>query len=290
MEWDEDSFDTESATVGGWCIEMLGHFPPRASSSTRNLTSPWTKDGSGSASRPGEAITHRRSIHEKNPILRFLRRLGRWAISLALLLALTVLGVNLYVTRAAARYILTPEAAAERTDFACALILGCAVLADGRPSAMLADRLGTGAALYASGTVPKLILSGDHGVQYYNEVGVMHRWCLEAGISPEDLFLDHAGFSTYESVYRARDIFECRCPLIVTQRYHLYRAVWAARALGMDAWGVAAPGDDYFGQLHRDIREIAARVKDFFFVLLDVPPTFLGDAIPISGSGLATLD
>ena len=130
-------------------------------------------------------------------------------------------------------------------------------------------------------------MSGDHGREYYDEVGVMRDWCLERGVPSDDIFLDHAGFSTYESVYRARDVFECSTPVIVTQQYHLYRAVYSARALGLNAYGVASDPVEYSGQLFRDAREALARVKDFFYVMFDVQPTFLGDVIPVSGDGNA---
>ena len=97
--------------------------------------------------------------------------------------------------------------------------------------------------------------------------------------------MDHAGFSTYESMYRARDIFQAKKIVIVSQQYHLYRAVYDARALGLEAYGVAAEDISYWGQGMRDLREILARNKDVLWCLLQPEPTFLGEAIPISGNG-----
>ena len=106
-----------------------------------------------------------------------------------------------------------------------------------------------------------------------------------AGVPSTNVFMDHAGFSTYESMYRARDVFCAERVIVVSQRYHLYRVVYDARALGLEAWGVAAEDIAYLGQTLRDVREILARNKDYFYCLFRPEPTFLGEAIPISGNG-----
>lgn len=172
-------------------------------------------------------------------------------------------------------------------DADCILVLGAAVRGD-TPSKMLRDRLDVGIALYQAGIAPKLLLSGDNGQQYYNEVTVMLRYSLEAGVPAEDIFLDHAGFSTYESMYRAGAVFQVERAVIVTQGYHLSRALYDARGLGLEAVGVASDQQVYGGQDYRDLREIAARVKDFFMVILKPEPTFLGPVIPIGGDGRTT--
>ena len=150
---------------------------------------------------------------------------------------------------------------------------------------MLRDRLDMGLRLLDLGAGPKLLMSGDHGQTDYDEVNVMKNYALDRGIASQDVFMDHAGFSTYESMYRARDIFCAETVIIVSQQYHLSRAVYDARALGLDAWGVAAEDINYLGQLMRNIREILARNKDFFYCLIQPEPTFLGEPIPIWGDG-----
>ena len=172
----------------------------------------------------------------------------------------------------------------------CVLVLGAGVRDDGSPSHMLEDRLKTGVALYDSGTAPKLLMSGDHGSKDYNEVSVMKEFAVKHGISSSDIFMDHAGFSTYESLYRARDVFKAERIVIVSQGYHLYRALYIAQSLGIDAVGVSADLRTYSGQDMRDIREIAARTKDFFMCIFHPKPTYLGDAIPVSGNGDLTND
>ncbi len=104
------------------------------------------------------------------------------------------------------------------------------------------------------------------------------------------VFMDHAGFSTYESIYRARDVFKAEKVIIVTQKYHLYRALYIADRLGLEAFGVACDTREYAGQSYRDIREYAARVKDFLVCIVKPEPTYLGEAIPVSGDGDATND
>ncbi len=186
--------------------------------------------------------------------------------------------------------IIAPDALPDNLQFDCILVLGCGVKDDGRPSDMLADRLKRGVALYQSGAAPKLLMSGDHGRAEYNEVGTMKQYAIDAGIPSTDVFMDHAGFSTYESIYRARSIFGVQRILIVTQEYHLPRALYIAKSFGLQAYGVAADYRTYRGQTMRDIREILARVKDFGTSLFQPAPTFSGPAIPINGSGDLTND
>lgn len=172
------------------------------------------------------------------------------------------------------------------------LILGAYVLPDGTLSTMLKDRVMTGYELYSNGKAPKIIVSGDHGRQEYDEVNTMKDFIKNEGVDGQDIFMDHAGFSTYESLYRARDIFQVKKVIIVTQRYHLMRAVFIARELGLQAYGVASDRHDYGPVMTSyEIREMAARNKDFLMARYIKPqPTFLGEAIPVFGDGGATDD
>ena len=201
-----------------------------------------------------------------------------------------VFGVNAYVQASVQDRILTEEQAAELEEIDCVLVLGCGLEADGSPSPMLHDRLQQGVALYQKEAAPKLLVSGDHGREEYDEVNAMKRFAEEQGVPSEDVFMDHAGFSTYESVYRARDIFQVRRMAIVTQEYHLSRALYIAKRLGIEAWGVPADPRTYSGQTARDLREILARDKDFLTCILKPKPTYLGKAIPVNGNGNLTND
>lgn len=197
---------------------------------------------------------------------------------------------NGYVKRSTADQILTSEQAAALEDIDCILVLGCLVKADGTPSDMLYDRISVGVTLYQNGTSQKLLMSGDHGQKEYDEVNTMKTCAIDAGVPSEDIFMDHAGFSTYESVYRAKEIFGADKIVIVTQEYHLYRALYVANALGMEAYGVSADLRGYSGQTKRDVREILARIKDMGYSLFKPAPTYLGDPISLDQSGDITND
>lgn len=217
-----------------------------------------------------------------------LRRLAFIAAGLCLLAALLLLTANLAMRAAGSRIISEQQAALLDAD--CILVLGAGVTGSGSPSPMLADRLATGVALYQAQAAGKLLMSGDHGQKAYDEVNAMKDYAIAGGVPSGDVFMDHAGFSTYESIYRCRDVFAAQKIIIVTQRYHLYRALYIAESLGLTAYGVAADSRAYAGQGLRDLREIAARAKDFLNCLFQPQPTFLGETIPVSGDGDDTND
>lgn len=204
--------------------------------------------------------------------------------------------VNFYVKHSAGKRITTIEAlledlehhADEKAD--AVLVLGAKVRASGEMSPMLKERVDYGIEIYKQGLAKKIIMSGDHSREDYDEVNTMKSYAVEQGVPSEDIFMDHAGFSTYESMYRAREIFQADRVIVVTQKYHLYRAVYDARAFSMDAAGVACDQAVYRGDRYRKLREMLARLKDFGYTVLKPKPTFLGDAIPVSGNGNVTND
>ncbi|MBQ8911958.1 MAG: YdcF family protein [Clostridia bacterium] len=202
----------------------------------------------------------------------------------------TLFSVNGYVKDYGRGRLLSLEEAAKLEKVDCILVLGCYVHPDGNPSDMLADRIKQGIALYEKGASDKLLMSGDHGQTEYNEVFAMKQTALDAGVPSSDIFMDHAGFSTYESLYRAREIFGAKKILIVSQEYHLYRALHVAKELGLEAYGVSADLHSYWGQQARDTREVLARAKDFVYGILKPKPTYLGDPITIKGDGDVTND
>lgn len=214
---------------------------------------------------------------------------GLVLLTLAAVVIVGVLGINAYVVLSTRNKILAPEELADY-NADCILVLGCLVKDDGTPSNMLHDRLQRGVELYEMGAAPKLLMSGDHGRADYDEVNAMKQFALDAGIPSADVFMDHAGFSTYESLYRAKEVFGVKKVVIVTQKYHLYRALYIADQLGLEAVGVAADYRSYAGQTYRNIREILARNKDFLTGIFQPEPTYLGEMIPIFGSGDLTND
>ena len=168
------------------------------------------------------------------------------------------------------------------------VVLGALVNPDGSPSHVLQDRLDCGVELYAAGAAPKIIVSGDNGTLTYNEVAAMKDYLVKRGIPSEDVFCDHAGFSTYESMYRAKHVFGCQRIVVATQTYHLYRALYAAHALGLKAVGTPSEVRAYGGQLWFSTREAAARTKDFFKAITQPPSTFVGEPISLAQSGDVT--
>lgn len=210
--------------------------------------------------------------------------------SLFLLGLISVFAVNGYVVAKGKDRIISTDKAATITDVDCIIVLGCQVKEDGTLSHMLRDRLSRGVELYHAGAAPKLLMSGDHGRTNYNEVGAMKQYAIDNGVPSQDVFMDHAGFSTYETMYRAKEIFQAKKVIIVTQEYHLYRAVYIAQALGLEAYGVTSDQHTYGGQTIRDVREVLARCKDFATSILKPKPTYLGEVIPISGNGDQTND
>lgn len=210
--------------------------------------------------------------------------------SLLIIGTTTIFAINAHVKNVGGNKIITPEEAATLDGVDCILVLGCLVKSDGSPSDMLSDRLRCGIELYQQGSAPKIIMSGDHGKADYDEVNAMKQAAIAAGIPSNDVFMDHAGFSTYETIYRAKEIFKANKIIIVTQEYHLYRALYIAEQLGLDAYGVNADYRSYSGQLNREIREMLARCKDFLNTIFKPEPTYLGEIIPVSGNGDITND
>ena len=208
---------------------------------------------------------------------------------LCALIGIMMLSINFYVVNKTKSKIVTEKQAKELENVDCILVLGAGIWGD-KPSPMLEDRLLQGIALYNNQTSSKIIMSGDHGKEEYDEVNVMKDFAIEKGVKSEDIFMDHACFSTYDSVYRAKEIFKAQKIIIVTQKYHLHRALYVAEKLGIEAYGVASDPREYRGQVVRELREVLARDKDFFKCIIKPEPTYLGDTIPVSGNGDATND
>ncbi len=194
---------------------------------------------------------------------------------------------NVVVYSSAKGSIVTADEA-KNYDADCILVLGAGVREDGTPSLMLRDRLLTAIELYENRSAPKLLMSGDHGRVDYNEVECMKNFAVEHGVSEDDIFLDHAGFCTYDSVVRAKEVFGAEKIIVVTQKYHIYRAIYIAQAFDMDCVGVPADEIVYRGQSIRDIRESIARTKDFIFTVIKPAPKYLGEKISLTGSGKIT--
>ncbi|MCL1951831.1 MAG: YdcF family protein [Oscillospiraceae bacterium] len=199
-------------------------------------------------------------------------------------------GVNLYMARTQAPRILSPEQAAQLEGVDCVLVLGAKVMPGGAPSHMLEDRCRRAVELFGAGAAPVLLMSGDHGQWEYDEVSCMKQYAVDHGVPSAAVFMDHAGFSTYDSMYRARDVFRAKKIIVVTQRYHLFRALYIARRLGLDAVGVSSDYRPYATQAQNSAREFLARCKAFAVCVFRPKPKYLGPPIPLYLDGDLTND
>lgn len=213
-----------------------------------------------------------------------------WLIFAAVILTLTIVGINLYIViKEKSRIVSLEEAAKFQAD--CIVVLGAGIRDDGSPTWMLEDRIKIGDKLYQNHAADKIIMSGDHGRENHDEVNTMKSYAMGEGIPSEDIFMDHAGFETYDSLYRARDIFGAKKVIIVTQEYHLYRALYIADQLGLDARGVTSDLRFYSKKMaYWKFREYLARVKSFVKCITQPEPKYLGDTIDLSVSGDVTND
>lgn len=196
-------------------------------------------------------------------------------------------GINIYVKQSIKKRIIRVSDARELEDVDCIIVLGASVYEDG-PSIMLQDRLDKAIDLYKNGCAPKILMSGDHGGEYYDEVTVMKNYAVDAGVPSEDIFKDHYGYSTYDTMYRAKNIYGAKKVIIVTQDYHLARSLYIAKKLGLDAYGVASEDVKYNGQLKRDIREYFAIVKDFGKVIIKPKAKKMGEKVSLDQNGDVT--
>ena len=170
------------------------------------------------------------------------------------------------------------------------IVLGCMVYDDSTPSPMLDRRIQMGVKAYKLGIARKILLSGDHGTKGYDEVNVMRKVALENGVPSEDIFMDHAGFSTYETMYRAVHVFGIKKAVVVTQNYHLYRSVYNAENLGMDACGIDSGNEGFIINPKSYPREFLAQAKDVVKCIFKPESTYVGEPIDIKGNGEVTLD
>ncbi len=170
-----------------------------------------------------------------------------------------------------------------------AIIFGAKAV-NGKMSPMFEDRVISALSLYDAKKVDKILVSGDHGSKDYDEVNAAKDYLVSKGADAEDIFTDYAGFDTYDTIYRAKEVFGVESAILVTQKYHLCRAIYISKSLGLKATGYASDLHNYPGSEIYGIREMFARVKAFFDVILKSKPKFLGEKIPISGDGRKSWD
>lgn len=183
-------------------------------------------------------------------------------ITIMTIIVLSPLLINLYVILNTTSNIITKEAYQQLKDVDYILVLGASVRRE-RPSPMLEDRLKKAIELYNINTQNKILVTGDHTKEDYDEVTIMKNYLLENNIPEEKIIMDPAGVSTYDSIFRVQKQLKAKKIIIVSQKYHLYRALYIANSLGIEAYGVPADDIKYKGATYREVREILARNKDF---------------------------
>ena len=209
----------------------------------------------------------------------------------ALLVLLGTFGVNGWVCLSTQGDMETvDEAIATEHEFdaQCIVVLGAGINFNGTPSTILRDRLDVAIELYKGGVAPKIIMSGDNSDSSYNEVMAMALYAIDQGVPADDIFCDHAGVNTYDSMIRLKTVFDVKRCIVVTQQYHLYRAVYTARGLGIDARGVASDLHEYAGMDDYEQREFFARIKDFYQVLTKPNSAKLSSPVSLEQSGTVT--
>ncbi len=210
---------------------------------------------------------------------KFLKIICKFVIALAIAVTVITTVINIGIIAYGSLNIKSGEQA--NGEYDCIIILGTSVYGD-TPSVQLQDRLDCGIELYETGKCKYIVVSGDGMSDYYDETTVMYNYLTEKGVDKNAIYIDKAGLSTYDSLYRAKELLDVKCPLIVTQKYHLYRAVFIARCLGMDAVGVAAnkDGNNPISIIYRNFREIFSRVKSIYSVIIKPESEYLTE-IPI---------
>lgn len=216
---------------------------------------------------------------------KFINKRKKPLIALAILATFAIcflLGLSLRIKYTTKNYIFSNQV--NLPEAYTVIVLGASVKSDGELSIMLRDRVESALLLYKEGKVKRFLLSGDNGSTYYNEPSAMKKYLLERGVPETDIFLDYAGFDTYDSVYRASYIFDVDRAIVVSQRFHLPRAIYIARSMDLDFYGYTGDRRIYEQESRNRLRELLANLKAWGELLIDKEPHFLGDKIPITGT------
>lgn len=190
-----------------------------------------------------------------------MKKIFKYILIVLIVIILVPVIINFYVILSTKNRIVSGDSEL-LTDIDYIVVLGAGIRR-GKPSPMLEDRLKTGISLYNNDISNKILITGDHMNDDYDEVTVMKNYLLEHGIPEEDIITDNYGISTYDSIYRVKNVYKSNKVVIVSQRYHLYRALFLSDNLDLESYGVEANLRYYYGQWYREIREILARNKDF---------------------------
>ena len=220
---------------------------------------------------------------------RKIRRIKFKIFTFILMSIMLLVGINFYMVNSVENRIISKNQFKKLNNIDCIIILGSGMNGD-KPTPILEARLKKGKELYNLNITNKIIVSGDHGRVEHDEVNLMKDYLIKEGIPSENIFMDHAGFSTYETMYRAKEIFKVKKAVLVTQKYHMYRSLYIADKLGLKTYGVITDYQKYNNYHIRESREFLARDKDFFKVIIKPKPKYLGKPIPITKNGDLTND
>ena len=213
-----------------------------------------------------------------------LHRVAIYIMEVCILAALACGALYLYIVYTTSASIFSSINNVPHTQ--AAMVLGASVTAEGALSPILKERADEAIALYQAGKVDKILVTGDNATLTHDEVDPVGKYMMALGIPKDDIFLDHAGFDTYSSMYRARDVFEVQSVTIVSQPFHLPRAVFIAQSLGLTAYGASAGNGELY--LYNSVREIPSSVKAVYDIIFARVPEYLGEQYPIEGDGEPT--
>ena len=202
------------------------------------------------------------------------------ALYLAIIGLVAIVSVNYYVKSSTKKHIYYSLKKFPKNDVG--IVFGAGINGD-QPSKYLKDRLDAGIALYKANRINKILLSGDNGRDEYDELTVMKNYCYKHGVDTTKIFIDYAGFDTYSTMYRAKHIFNIKKATLISQEYHLNRAIYIGQKLGIKSVGYSANNGEYLGYKYVTFREYGSIFKSFFDVLRNREPRFLGNPIDING-------
>ena len=222
-------------------------------------------------------------------IINAFKNILKYIFTLSLVFAVFFIVIQVYVDSYARPYVFTSKEKIPQCQ--AVMVLGASVYSDGTPSPILKERLLHAYEMYKEKKAEKIIVSGDHGTQNYDEVNTMKNYLLELGVNDEDIFMDHAGFDTYDSMYRAKEIFKVSSLIVSTQDFHIKRAVYIANKLGIKAYGYPCEDKEKYSMTYLNARESLAKVKAVIETdILKRKSKYQGEEIPIWKSGTLTND
>lgn len=221
-------------------------------------------------------------------IIKLAKRLFIFGFISIVLIVIIAWRINAHIVKSTQTHIVENVAQAEPAY--TAIVLGSLVFNENKVSGTVRHRCDKAIELYQAGKVKRLLVSGDHGTKAYDEVNAMKNYLVKMGVPEKDIFMDHAGFNTYDTMVRAKKVFQVDDAIVVSQDFHLARSLYIAQHAGLNAQAIAAKDSQHLNLKWITNREILARVKSYLEVVINRDPKFLGEVIPITGNSSASFD